>query len=148
MNNRDYGQRARATHTVPGGQVECLPGAVLPSFRSDSGEWTPKYPIEVRRERSTGVHLFHSRRRRRRWRPGGRKGRAKDNSTHPWRVGKTAMGLLWLAAEAETVVVVYRDDSDNTGEDNTTIIWKRRRGKLGRVEAATTTHARDWFIDR
>lgn len=58
------------------------------------------------------------------------------------------MGLLWLAAEAESVVVVYRDDSDNTGEDNNTVIGKRQRRKLGRVEAATTTHARDWFIDR
>jgi len=52
------------------------------------------------------------------------------------------MGPLWPAAEAESVVV-YRDDSDNTDENNTNVI-----GKLGRVKAATTTHARDWFIDR
>lgn len=55
---------------------------------------------------------------------------AKDNS--PMTCWTTATGPLWPAAGAESVVV-YRDDSDNTVEDNTTVI-----GKLGRVEAATT----------
>lgn len=106
------------------------PGPHYPNFRCDSGQ---RHPNTLSECAGLGQPVFISSV------PGGddqvagRDGDGfKRQLNSPMTCWKTATGPLWPAAGAESVVV-YRDESDNTAEDNTTVI-----GKLGRVEAATT----------